>query len=43
MRWSHDPDTKVRVLRDGLRMLKDLAAIRANAARGFYPLPAERQ
>jgi glycosyltransferase involved in cell wall biosynthesis len=37
VRWAHDPDTKVRVLRDGLRMLADLAVIRCNALRGFYP------
>lgn len=37
VRWSHDPHTKVRVLRDGLRMLADLGTIRWNALRGAYP------
>lgn len=37
VRWAHDPHTKVRVLRDGLRMLADLGAIRWNALSGAYP------
>lgn len=37
VRWSHDPDTKVRVLRDGLGMVVDLLRIRSNALRGRYP------
>jgi hypothetical protein len=37
VRWSHDLDTKVRVLRDGLGMLLDLLRIRWNALRGLYP------
>jgi glycosyltransferase involved in cell wall biosynthesis len=37
VRWSHDPRTKVRVLRDGLRMFADLFRIRWNALRGHYP------
>jgi len=37
VRWSHDADTKVRVLRDGTRMLADLARIRWNAISGRYP------
>jgi len=42
VRWAHDPLTKVRVLRDGLGMLADLAVIRGNALRGCYPRsPAE--
>jgi glycosyltransferase involved in cell wall biosynthesis len=37
VRWSHDPDTKVRVLSDGLGMVLDLLRIRWNALRGLYP------
>jgi glycosyltransferase involved in cell wall biosynthesis len=37
IRWAHDPHSKIRVLRDGLRMLADLVAIRANALAGKYP------
>lgn len=37
VRWAHDAETKVRVARDGMRMLSDLATIRLNAARGLYP------
>lgn len=40
VRWSHDQDTKVRVLRDGLGMLADLLTIRCNAIRGRYAKPA---
>lgn len=34
--WADQPGSKVRVLRDGLRMLWDLLAVRRNAARGLY-------
>jgi dolichyl-phosphate beta-glucosyltransferase len=34
--WTHQPGSKVRVLRDGLRMARDLFHIRANALRGLY-------
>lgn len=37
VRWSHDPRTRVRVLRDSLRMLLDLFLIRWNALIGRYP------
>lgn len=37
VRWAHDPQTKVRLLRDGLGMVADLAGIRLNALRGRYP------
>ncbi len=37
VRWSHDADTKVRVLADGLRMAADLLLIRWNALRRLYP------
>ena len=38
--WSDQPGSKVRVLRDGLRMLRDLAVIRRNNLRGRYHLPS---
>jgi glycosyltransferase involved in cell wall biosynthesis len=34
--WSHDADTRVRVFRDGLRMLLELARMRWNWLRGRY-------
>lgn len=37
VRWAHDPDTKVRVLRDGIGMGVDLLRIRLNALCGRYP------
>jgi glycosyltransferase involved in cell wall biosynthesis len=37
VRWSHDPRTKVRVIRDSARMLLGLFAIRWNAFVGRYP------
>jgi dolichyl-phosphate beta-glucosyltransferase len=37
VRWSHDPATKVRVLRDSLRMFCDLVRIRWNWLLGLYP------
>jgi glycosyltransferase involved in cell wall biosynthesis len=37
VRWSHDADTRVRVLRDGLRMGWDLLRIRGNQLLGRYP------
>ena len=37
VRWAHDPATKVRVFRDGLRMFLDLAYIRWNWLVGRYP------
>ncbi len=36
VRWNHDPATKVRFLRDSLRMVLDLAAIRWRALTGRY-------
>ena len=38
--WSDQPGSKVRVLRDGLAMLRDLAVIRRNNQRGYYRLPS---
>ena len=40
VRWSHADDSKVRVIRDGLRMIADLLRIRLNHFAGKYgPLP----
>jgi dolichyl-phosphate beta-glucosyltransferase len=39
VRWSHADDTKVRVIRDGLRMIADLVRIRLNAFAGKYGPP----
>lgn len=36
VRWSHADDTKVRVIRDGLRMIGDLFRIRLNDLAGKY-------
>ena len=36
VRWSHADDTKVRVMRDGLRMMGDLLRIRLNDLSGKY-------
>jgi dolichyl-phosphate beta-glucosyltransferase len=36
--WSDQPGSKVRVLKDGLAMLRDLAVIRRNHQRGRYGL-----
>jgi len=36
VRWSHSEGTKVRMVRDSLRMLGELARIRWNALRGCY-------
>jgi dolichyl-phosphate beta-glucosyltransferase len=37
--WIHQPGSKVRVVRDGLRMAIDVLRIRANAARRLYDRP----
>ena len=39
VRWSHADDTKVRVIRDGLRMVADLVRIRLNDFAGKYGPP----
>lgn len=39
VRWSHADDTKVRVIRDGLRMIADLVRIRLNDFAGKYGPP----
>jgi dolichyl-phosphate beta-glucosyltransferase len=38
--WSDQPGSKVRVIRDGLAMLRDLAVIRRNTLRGRYRMPS---
>lgn len=38
--WSDQPGSKVRVLRDGLAMLRELAAIRRNDHDGLYQAPS---
>ncbi len=37
VRWAHDPDTKVRVLADGIKMIFELFEVRLNWMRGRYP------
>jgi dolichyl-phosphate beta-glucosyltransferase len=37
--WTHQPGSKVRVLRDGLLMARDVLRIRANALAGLYDEP----
>ena len=37
VRWAHDPATRVRVIRDSFRMLRDLLLVRWNWAWGRYP------
>jgi hypothetical protein len=39
VRWAHDPATKVNVVLDSLRMLRDLLAIRWNVLTGRYSSP----
>ncbi len=41
VRWAHDPQTKVHMLRDSLRMFGEVLSIRWNWLRGRYP-KAER-
>jgi dolichyl-phosphate beta-glucosyltransferase len=38
--WSHQHGSKFRVVRDGLAMLRELAVIRRNAAKGYYSSPS---
>lgn len=37
--WTHQPGSKVRVVRDGIRMAFDVMRIRTNALRGMYDRP----
>lgn len=41
--WSDQPGSKVRVFRDGLAMLRELAVIRRNGAKGYYASPSQGQ
>jgi len=41
--WSDQPGSKVRVLRDGLAMLRELVVIRRNGAKGYYASPTHAQ
>jgi dolichyl-phosphate beta-glucosyltransferase len=34
--WYYDPDSKVRAVKDALKMLQDILRIRLNALRGCY-------
>lgn len=38
--WSHQHGSKFRVVRDRLAMLRELAVIRRNAAKGYYSSPS---
>ena len=42
VRWAHDPGSKVKFVKDGLRMVGELWTIRRNAWRGLYPRPEAR-
>ena len=39
--WSDQPGSKVRVFRDGLAMLRELAVIRRNSRKGYYSSPSQ--
>jgi len=43
VRWAHDPATKVNVIRDSLRMFRDLVRIRWNWLLGRYSRKAENR
>jgi dolichyl-phosphate beta-glucosyltransferase len=34
--WADQPGSKVRLIRDGLAMLRELLTIHSNAEKGFY-------
>lgn len=40
--WSDQPGSKVRLLRDGIGMLRELMAVHQNDAKGFYSRTASR-
>jgi dolichyl-phosphate beta-glucosyltransferase len=40
--WAHDERSRISYLRDGLRMLEDIAQVRWNALLGRYDRPVER-
>jgi dolichyl-phosphate beta-glucosyltransferase len=39
--WSHQPDSKFRVFRDVLDMLREMALIRRNKTKGYYAVPSQ--
>lgn len=43
VRWSHDPASKVHVMRDSIRMVADLLTIRWNAWMGRYPVDSTKE
>jgi hypothetical protein len=40
--WAHDKRTRISYLKDGTRMLQDIAIVRWNALLGRYSKPVER-
>ena len=40
--WAHDERTRISYLKDGIRMLEDIAVVRWNALLGRYNKPVER-
>ncbi len=40
--WAHDERTRISYLKDGIRMLEDIAVVRWNAMLGRYNKPVER-
>ena len=40
--WAHDERTRISYLKDGMRMLQDIAIVRWNALLGRYSKPVER-
>ena len=41
--WSHQPNSKFRVIRDSFAMVRELAAIRRNGSKGHYIAPSHPQ
>jgi dolichyl-phosphate beta-glucosyltransferase len=39
--WSHQPNSKFRVIRDSFAMIRELAAIRRNGNKGYYASPSQ--
>ena len=39
--WSHQPDSKFRVFRDVLAMVREMALIRRNKTKGYYAVPSQ--
>ena len=42
MSWAHDERTRMSYLKDGMRMLQDIAIVRWNALLGRYSKQVER-